>query len=513
LNITGKAGDGLGKDGAEGRVSREEAVVKSVQRWLGNPISRSLLGFVCGRGSSGKSRLDMALRKYSGESVRMNFTDRIASLIVEAVLWSGASAFGYGGDSLRKNLGDPVIRRGMVNVLEGIARYGARRPFTSVSPFLVVWNYTKLCNLRCEHCYENAGPSQAPDELTTEEAMRVIDEFEESGVVAIAFSGGEPLMRKDIFDVAGYAKQKGFFVSVATNGTLITPEMAQRMKGVFDYAEISLDGFEEVHDRFRGIPGAWRRTCEGIKNSVAAGIDTCVALTATKYNLGEIPRLIDFVERELGAKRVIMFNYVPTGRAREIMDQDLDPDERYGLLKYLYNRMMSGGCGTIMYSTAPQYSMVSLEFVEEGREDMGIVSTHFTSEAAMKALRGRTKALADFLGGCGAGRLYCGLEPNGDITPCVFMPIKIGNIRKDRLRDVWHSSEVLWKLRDRDSLQGCGVCEYRYVCGGCRARAYGYYGDVTGPDPGCPINRRYWEELKEGSSQRKDEAAADSLAS
>jgi len=492
----------LGTDSKSGGVSREEAVVKSVQRWLGNPISKSLLRFVCRRGSSGRSRLDMALRKYAGDDVKMNFSDRLASLIVEVVLRRGAGSFGYGGDKLRKSMADPVIRRGMVNVLEGIARYGARRPFTSVAPFLVVWNYTKLCNLKCEHCYENAGPNQAPDELTTEEAKRVIDEFEESGVVAIAFSGGEPLMRKDIFEVAGYAKRKGFFVSVATNGTLITKEVARRMKEVFDYAEISLDGFEEVHDRFRGVPGAWRKTCDGIKNTLAEGIDTGVALTATKYNLNEIPKLIDFVESELGAKRVIMFNYVPTGRAQEIIDQDLDPDERYELLKYLYSRMMNGGCKTILYSTSPQYSMVSLEFAEGGYGDMGVVSTHFTSKEAMKALRGRTRSLADFLGGCGAGRLYCGLEPNGDITPCVFMPIKIGNIRKDRLRDVWHSSEILWKLRDRDHLQGCGVCKYKYVCGGCRSRAYGYYGDVTAADPGCPINRKYWEELKGGEEVR-----------
>lgn len=477
-------------------VGRGEAVVGSVQRWLGNPVSKTLLRFVCGRSKCGGNRLDIALRRYGGEDVPCDFWDRIAASVVKLFVNRGTNALGYSGESLKEHLKDPVIRRGMVNVLEGIARYGARRPFTSVAPFLVVWNYTKLCNLRCEHCYESAGPKAMKDELTTEEAKRVIDEFEDAGVVAIAFSGGEPLMRKDIFEVVGHAKEKGFFTSVATNGTMITREVARKMKDVFDYAEISLDGFEEVHDKFRGVPEAWRRTCKGIKNSIAEGIDTCVALTATRYNFREIPKLVDFAENELGANRVILFNYVPVGRGKDIIDQDLSPQERHELLKYLYTRMMDSNCKLICYSTAPQYSMVSWEFAYGIYSASGIVSTHFTSEAAMQALQGRTKSLADFLGGCGAGRLYCGLEPNGDITPCVFMPIKLGNIRKDHLRDVWHSSEVLWKLRNRDALEGCGACEYRYICGGCRARAYGYYGDVQAPDPGCVHNMRYWRELK-----------------
>ena len=476
---------------------REEVIIGSVERWLGNPLTKAVLRFVCEKTPSGASRLDLALRRYVGECVSFGFHDRIAYWIVKSVLERGKSIFGYEGD-LRKTLRDPVIRRGMVNVLAGIARYGARRPFTSVAPFLVVWNYTRACNLNCKHCYEDARREPSPDELTTEEAKQVIDQFEEAGVVAIAFSGGEPLIRRDVYEVAGYAKQKGFFVSIATNGTLITPEVAQKMKQVFDYVEISLDGMEKTHDEFRGIPGVWKRTCEGIRNCVAAGLDTCVAITATKNNLKEIPELVDFSEKELGVKRVIIFNYVPTGRGERIIDQDLSPQERHELLKFLFERMMRGNL--ICYSTAPQYSMISWEHAYGVYT--GVVATHFTTEGAMRALQGRTKALAEFLGGCGAGRLYCGLEPNGDITPCVFMPIKLGNIRKDKLVDVWDKAEILWKLRDRDSLKGCSECQYRYICGGCRARAYGYYGDVQAPDPGCIHNLRYWKELKSCLSDR-----------
>jgi radical SAM protein with 4Fe4S-binding SPASM domain len=480
-------------------MKREEIIINSVQQWLGNPVAKAMLKYICGRSSRGWSRLEIALRRYTGEEIPCDLRDRIASFIVKLMVGRGSFLFGYPEESLRDHLRDPVIRRGIANVLEGIAKHGVHCPFVPVAPFLVVWNYTRACNLNCKHCYGNTTRRQAPDELTIEEAKRAIDQFEETGVVALAFSGGEPLMRKDIFEVAGYARSRGFFVSVATNGVLITKRVAGRMKQVFDYAEISLDGFEEVHDRFRGVRGAWKSTCEGIKNCVEAGIDTCLALTATKYNLREIPKLIDFAE-ELGMKRVIIFNYVPVGRGKGMVEQDLSPEERWKLLEFMYGRMMETGCSLICYSTAPQFSVVSLQFTENGEK--GMVSTHFTSEEMMQALRGRTQSLASFLGGCGAGRLYCGLEPNGDITPCVFMPIKIGNIRRDNLREVWESSEVLWKLRDRDALEGCGACEYRYVCGGCRARAHGYYGDVRAPDPGCVYNQNYWDALKQNFEKR-----------
>ncbi|MFH1821958.1 MAG: radical SAM protein [Methanobacteriota archaeon] len=485
------------KVGAE--VRTEDTVIEYVQRWLDNPVSRAMLRLVCGRSKNRGNRLDTALRKYAGENVECDVHDALAVLIVKFVLEHGANAFCYSDTNLKQNLLDPIIRRGMVNVLEGISRYGVRRPFISVAPFLVVWNYTKMCNLRCEHCYENAGEKAMEDELTTEESKRIIDEFEDAGVVAIAFSGGEPLMRKDLFEVASYAKLREFYTSVATNGTLITREMAKKMKDVFDYVEISLDGFEAVHDKFRGIPGAWRRTCEGIKNCVTEGIDTCVALTATRYNLRDVPKLVDFAEEDLGVQRVIVFNYVPTGRGKDIMDQDISPEDRQELLKYLYGRMMDNNCKLICYSSAPQYSTISWEYAF-GDDSAPLVSTHFTNKWAIKTLQGRTKSLADFLGGCGAGRLYCGLEPNGDITPCVFIPIKIGNIRKDRLCEIWHSSELLWKLRNRDAIESCGQCEYKYICGGCRARAYGYYGDVQAPDPGCIHNVRYWQELEQAKS-------------
>jgi radical SAM protein with 4Fe4S-binding SPASM domain len=384
-----------------------------------------------------------------------------------------------------------MVRRGIANVLEGIGYYGVQRPQTTAAPFLIVWNFTRQCNLRCKHCYENAGPKPAPDELTTEEAKQAIDEFANAGVVALSFSGGEPLARKDFFEVAKYAAEKEFYVSVASNGVLITEEVAQKMKeaGV-QYVEISLDGFEKTHDEFRGIAGAWKRAVEGIKNCVEVGLDTCVATTATHYNLKEIPELVKFIEKDLHAKRFIVFNFIPVSRGKEIVNQDLTPTEREELLEFLYSKLIGNNSKLDTFSTAPQYAVTSYKFAFGP-----VVATHFTNRVAMEMLKGRTKSLTEFIGGCGAGRLYCGIEPNGDIEPCVFIPIKLGNIREQRLVDVWRNSPILKQIRNRDAFEGCGECEYKYICGGCRARAYAYFNNLQGPDPACSINEKYWKRL------------------
>lgn len=472
-------------------MAEADMVASIVNTWLGNPFSRLMLRWVSKRGKNG-SRLDGALKRYAGYETDSGFSDRIAYMVVRTALNKGAESFGIPKSEVREALKEPVVRRGLGNILEGIGKYGVMRPQLCAAPFLVVWDFTKQCNLRCKHCYENAGPLAAKDELTTEEAKAVIDQLADIGVVAIAFSGGEPLIRKDFFEIARYASDRDFYVSVASNATLITPQIARKLREVgVDYIEISLDGFEKEHDGFRGVPGAWKKTCRGIKNCVKAGIDTCVATTVTHHNLKEIPKLVSFVEKELKANRMIFFNYVPTRRGKDIAKDDLTPEEREELLKLLYSRLIDSKCRLDVFSTAPQYARVAKEFAS-GPE----IATHFTNRQAMEMLQGKTKTLSEFIGGCGAGRLYCGLEPNGDIQPCVFIPIKIGNMRENALREVWEKSDVLWRMRNRDRIKGCGECEYKYVCGGCRARAYGYFGDVAGPDPGCIKNARYWEEVR-----------------
>ncbi len=470
-----------------------EMVAKAVENWLGNPISRSFLRMACGDTAEGP-RLEKLLRKYIGDNINFHgIRDRVGYRVVKMAIDKGSGSFGVTKNQMGDALKDPIFRRALVNVLEGIAKYGVQRPQISIAPFLVVWNFTHCCNLRCQHCYENSDGTFLPDELTTEEAKKAIDDFARAGVAAIAFSGGEPLMRKDFFEVASYAKKKDFYVTVATNGTLVTPEIAKRMKDAgVGYVEISLDGFEKEHDKLRRVPGAWKKACEGIKNCVAVGMDTCAATTVTKYNLKIIPKLVDFIEKKLGANRMIAFNFVPTRRGKEMAKQDLTPQEREDLLKFLYSKLMDKECKLQTLCTAPQYARISAEYASGPA-----VATHFTNQAAIEALQGKTKTLGEFIGGCGAARLYGAMEPNGDIFPCVFIPIKLGNIREKSIKEIWNKSDVLKKIRKREEFKGhCGVCDYRHVCGGCRARAYGYFGDVQGPDPGCKLNQEYWEKIK-----------------
>jgi len=480
----------MSKDIKPGEV---DSVAKTVETWLGNPLSRSLLKFVSGKGKSGP-RLDTALKKYTGFHVNMGISDKIAYRIVKFAIEKGANSFGASKKDMKESLKDPMFRRGLANILEGIAHYGVQRPQTVAAPFLVVWDFTKQCNLHCKHCYQSSGSEKLPDELNTEEAKKVIDDFSDAGVVAIAFSGGEPLLRNDFFEIAQYARDKDFYVSIATNATLITKEIAQRLEKTVHYVEISLDGFEKTHDDFRGIPGVWKKTVKGIRNCVEVGLDTCVATTVTKWNLKEIPKLLDFVENDLKANRMIFFNFVPTRRGKDIVNQDIEPKERWELLKFLYSKLIDKNCKLDVFSTAPQYSVISAEYASGPA-----IATHFTNKAAMDALQGRTKTLTEFIGGCGCARLYAALEPNGDVYPCVFLPIKVGNIREDKIKDIWQKSEILNKMRNRDLFEGCKDCKYKHICGGCRARAYGYYGDIQGPDPGCIYNIKYWEELKKSA--------------
>jgi len=277
---------------------------------------------------------------------------------------------------------------------------------------------------------------------------------------------------------------------MASNGTMITRSVARRLKQIgVGYVNVSLDGAKrETHESFRGVPGCFKKTIAGIRNLVEAGISTCVAVTATKRNLYEIPEIVELAKR-LRVRRIIVFNFIPTGRGRELFDIDLTPAKRERLLEYLYDELAKGEIETLC--TAPQLARVCLTKSQETGRDV-VAPTHFCAtdfSGRIKYLTdfsGRIKYLTDFIGGCGAGRIYCAVQPNGLVTPCVFMPIVVGDLRKQSLNEIWRHSPVLDDLRDRGKLRGrCGRCQFKYVCGGCRARAYAYYQDYLTPDPGC----------------------------
>ncbi len=437
-----------------------------------NPLSKRTINKLIEKDESGKARLEKFLEDYANNGeISSEFK------IIYRLIKLGLKVFGGDEKELREKLKNAYWRRGFVSVLRGIADFGIRKPFVPGAPFLVVWDFTYACNLHCKHCYSTAGKPWK-DELDTQEALKAVDILADAGVTILAFSGGEPLIRKDFFEVASYAAKQGMFVAVATNGTMITRDVAEKMKecGV-GYVQISLDGTKETHEKFRGIKGIYEKVVEGIINAKDAGLTTCISTTATKINANDILAIMDLAE-ELGVDWFMLYNFVPVGRGS--FEIDLTPEEKEELLKELWRRLKTKKKVNFA-STAPYYARVALQ------EESEVVPTHFYNPK----LKGKLKSLAEFIGGCGCGRFYIAMRANGNIEPCVFFPLKLANIKDfsngDDFLKFWRENKILEDLRNKDKIEICGKCKYRYVCGGCRARAYAYFKDYLAPDPGCII--------------------------
>jgi len=489
-----------------------------------NPILRRIVQRIDRYCPEDGSLLINSLRIFLGEDLELcDRCRRLCEGLAIPFYELGSRALHVDKDFMRKRFIEDKYGeawfKGFALMMRGIGKYGIRIPFTPAGPFEVVWNFTYKCNLRCKHCYEDAGRRRP--ELSTEEAKKVIDVFSEIayvGLPALSFSGGEPLVREDFFEVASYAKGKIPYISIASNGTLITKEVAAKLKrcGV-EYVEVSIDGASaKTHDWFRGVSGAFERAIEGVRNCVKEGIDTCIASVIQRENLSELEEILELAE-ELGV-RFMHFNYIPTGRAKAYVELDLTPRERLKVLETIGGKIVNlylkakeeeleKGESSVKvdryFSTCPQYACVVKDLAQRFGE-------RFTVAAHYGAKKG-VENVAHFLGGCGAGRLYIALEPNGDIKPCVFFPTNaetvLGNILRDDFEKIWDTDPLLWKLRSREDLKtytvngkevGCGSCPEKYICGGCRARAYSYFnGDVTAPDIGCIRNESLWRKVME----------------
>ena len=220
-----------------------------------------------------------------------------------------------------------------------------------------------------------------------------------------------------------------------------------------------------------------------VQNCVEKGFFVNISTTATKYNIKEIPNIIELCKK-LNVNWFMLYNFVPTGRGLAIQKNDISPSERESILKILWERLKNDSTVNVL-STAPQFSRVALQ--AEIAENVKIIPTHFFNPS----LSDKLVNLAEFIGGCGCGRFYCAIRPNGSIEPCVFFPLTLGNIKTDDFEKLWINNPVFKDVRNKDKLEGnCGKCDYKYYCGGCRARAYGYTGNYLAPDPGCILNKK-----------------------
>ena len=328
-------------------------------------------------------------------------------------------------------------------------------------PRIVSWNITGACTLRCPHCYMDAGRRWS-GELSTDEGLRLIDQMAEAGTELLILTGGEPLLRKDLPQLASHAAAKGISVVLGTTGTLITSAMARVLKesGVLA-AGISIDSLDAAkHDAFRGAVGAWERAVHGLEACREEGLDVLVHTTALKKNQHEVPGLVQFAH-ERGARAFHLFFLVCTGRGERLTD--LSSQEYESLLSFI---------------------------LEAQERYPGMMVRARCAPYIRRLAYARDAALA-WSAGCLAGTSYCRITPSGDVTPCPYLPTQAGNVRRASFQQIWESSPVLAGLR-RPSLKLLGKClECRFsqgddpVCIGCRARALALTGDVLGEDPWC----------------------------
>jgi radical SAM protein with 4Fe4S-binding SPASM domain len=335
--------------------------------------------------------------------------------------------------------------------------------------YVISWNITRRCNERCEHCYIEAGAitrEDAEGELSTEECLDVVDQLALANPEALLIlTGGEPLLRKDVFQIARRAADRGLWPVVGTNGVLIDDRVTERMiaagvRGV----SLSLDALEPaVHDRFRGVKGAWQNTVDGSRILSRHGLPFIVQTTVGDHNAHEL-EAIARLAYELGARVFNVYFLVPTGRGAYVSDI---PPQRYEELMQRLIPLQREHAGKMLVNSkcAPHYQRVLYEHDPESPF---------------------LKTFASGAGGCPAGTHYAGIRPDGQVTPCPYLPVYAGNLREQSFKEIWDGSELFRQIRARNQLGGrCGSCEFTGVCGGCRARAYGATGDFMAEDPWC----------------------------
>lgn len=379
-------------------------------------------------------------------------------------------------------------------------------------PRLVFWETTAGCNLSCIHCRRITVSDQlVPQDLTTQESLVLVDQIAGFASAASAhpilvLSGGEPLFRPDIYEIAGHASERGLIVALATNATLVDADVARRIKASgIRRVSVSFDGADAAtHDLFRG-KGAFERTLDGIGHLRRAGVPFQINTTVARHNVHQMPQALQLA-KDLGSQALHLFLLVPVGCGVEIAeDAQITPTEYEAVLNWMYDAEMEGGI-ELKATCAPHYFRIVRQRQAEERRQ-GIVrerpashrrqegagghpggrpgsSGHDGSEQARAAMSAMTK-------GCLAGTGVCFVSHRGEVFPCGYLPVEAGNVRRQPFQEIWESSVLFGELRDVDLLGGkCGLCEFKRVCGGCRARAYGMTQEYLGEEPFCTYEPR-----------------------
>jgi len=340
-------------------------------------------------------------------------------------------------------------------------------------PKWLAWEITRRCNLKCVHC-RSSSTLEAKDhpDFSLTEAKRVLDDIASYAAPVVVLSGGEPLLRPDVFDIAAYGTDKGLRMCLATNGTLVTEEICVKIKAAgIKMVSLSLDGASAaVHDDFRSQPGAFAGTVNAAGLFKKHDIKFLINSSFTRRNKEEIPAIYRLA-KELGATAWYMFMIVPTGRGEEIMEELIPPDMYEELLEWHYRMEKEEDTLLVRPTCAPSYYRVVLQKAKEEGSDYKRRNLQFST--------GGSK-------GCLAGQLIALIDVDGNVLPCSYFPKAAGNIREQSFKEIWETAPLFKEMRDFKSYKGrCGSCEYVNVCGGCRARAYAVSGDYMAEEPFC----------------------------
>jgi len=322
---------------------------------------------------------------------------------------------------------------------------------------MIAWELTRACNLACRHCRAAATSCVPPGELSTQEAFALLDDIASFAQPTIILTGGEPLLRADFFDIARRAHERGLRTVAATNGSLLDASAARRLLDVgVQRISISLDGSDAAHhDALRGVPGAFDASLRGIAAAREAALPFQLNTTVTTDNADQLPAIHDLAIR-LGAVAHHVFLLVPTGRAAALRGMELDAARYEAILNWL----------------ADQFARSPIEI-------RATCAPHFYRILRQRGIPTQAR-------GCLAGQSFCFISHVGDVQPCGYFDAQCGNVRRERLRDIWENAELFRDLRDHSAYGGkCGCCEFLDVCGGCRARAYEATGDPLAPEPLC----------------------------
>ena len=335
---------------------------------------------------------------------------------------------------------------------------------------MVAWELTRSCNLACVHCRASAERGPYSGELSTKECFRIMDEIAPVGKPVLILTGGEPLLRTDIFELARYGSDKGFRVVMATNGTLITEETIRKMKASgIQRISVSLDGPNaKTHDSFRTVNGAFEGSLRGIEMAKRGGLEFQINTTITQANLHLIEEILNLAVG-LGAVAHHLFLLVPTGRGKGLKDQGISALDYEKTLNWFYEQgewvplQLKATCAPHYYRILRQRAK------QEG-----------------KTIRHQREGLDAMTRGCLGGISFCFISHIGQVQPCGYLEVNCGNVKEKSFHEIWATSGVFQKLRDTDGYGGkCGRCEFRKVCGGCRARAYESLGDYMAEEPYC----------------------------